>query len=150
MPKVTINRPNRTRRRFFKACDAARIAREVVRDDPETTPEEVLACIAKGFGFTHVSLSRPRAVESGVSLKKSALITLAKSILVLVKKIQLVFPNISKYLIPLIRGIEELINIIDAIDFFDPESAKVDDVINKEKCVCKDAPKQKEVQNASQ
>jgi len=57
MTVKTYNKPNRTKIRTFTSCDVARIAREVVRDEG-STPEEVLACIAKGLGFTHISLSR--------------------------------------------------------------------------------------------
>jgi hypothetical protein len=66
MPIKCFNKPNRKNPRYFSMCDAARVAREVVRTHPEDTPEEVLACIARGLGFTHISLSHPRMMESFV------------------------------------------------------------------------------------
>jgi len=145
MPLVCINRPNRTKRRYFKACDAARIAREVVRDDPETTPEEVLACIAKGFGFTHVSLSRLRVVESSIIKPKHALVILQKSI-PLLEKLLNKFPWL-RWLGPLVPALKKALDFINKVDTLDPPQTEVDDVINKEKCNCDkeknkiDAPK---------
>jgi len=137
MPKVCINRPNRTGRRYFTACDAARIAREVVRDDPETTPEEVLACIAKGFGFTHVSLSRLRVVESAVILTKIPI----KPTLLLLEKLLVRLARtdtFKKLLGPILATIKKAIELADKIDTIDPPQAEVDDVINPGKCRCKD------------
>ena len=57
MPRYCFNRPNRKNKRYFSACDAARIAREVVKDRG-LTPEEVLACVAKGLGFTHIIVNK--------------------------------------------------------------------------------------------
>ncbi len=145
MPVVCITRPNRSKKRTFKPCDVARIAREVVRDDPETTPEEVLGCIAKGFGFTHISLSRLRAVESGVNLGKVPI----KPVLTLLEKL---IQNLAKRseafkkaLGPVAVALKKLIDIADKIDTIDPPQAEVDDVINKEKCKCKDQPKPEEL-----
>jgi len=135
MPLVCINRPNRTRRRHFSACDAARIAREVVNDDPDTTPEEVLACIAKGFGFTHISLSRLRVVESSIIKPKHALVILKKSI-PLLEKLLNKFPWL-KWLGPLVPALKKALDFISKIDTLDPPQAEVDDAINKEKCKCK-------------
>lgn len=43
--------------RFFTSCDCARVARNVVTDQ-NISPESVIACTAKGFGFTELGLSR--------------------------------------------------------------------------------------------
>lgn len=141
MVQVLINRPNRTRIRYFRACDAARIAREVVKDDPETTPEEVLACIAKGMGFTHISLSRQRTADASVSLRKDTII----SILKLAKKgLEIAtqkFSFLRRYIIPILQGINDLIQLVDSLRLFDPDSSPVEEVINKDKCKCKDEPK---------
>ncbi len=139
--------PNRTKKRYFSACDAARIAREVVKDQ-KATPEEVLACIAKGLGFTHISLSRQRVVESGVILKKDTVVGLVlilkKASVILLRR----FPKIAKYVIPIIKGIDALVDAIDAI-IDSPDQAKVDDAIDKDKCKCKDQPKEEGVKNGS-
>jgi len=134
--------PNRTKKRYFTACDAARIAREVVRDDSETTPEQVLACIAKGMGFSHISLSRQRAVESNVSLSKPT-ITLAKTLLKksipLLRKFNL--PKVIAVLSTLLSALDKLETVIDLL-LNQPKQDKVDDAINKDKCKCKDQPNQ--------
>jgi hypothetical protein len=138
MPKVTINRPNRSRRRYFKACDAARIAREVVRDDPDSTPEEVLACIAKGFGFTHISLSRQRAVESAISLDKRAIKPLVVNLIKLIQFLSKKSRLLKEFLAPLLVVAKKIMDIVGKIDTLDPPQAEVDDVINKLKCQCKE------------
>jgi len=138
MPQVVITRANRTRKRYFKACDAARIAREVVRDDPDTTPEEVLACIAKGFGFTHVSLSRLRVVESGINIRPKDVVVLTKTALTLLEKIAVKFPRIGKILGPVVAALKKAGDYLQKIDTIDPPQQEVDDVINKLKCNCKE------------
>jgi len=138
MPNVVINRPNRTKRRYFRACDAARIAREVVKDDPETTPEEVLACIAKGFGFTHVSLSRLRVVESGIQIRPKDVVVLTKTALTLLEKIAVKFPRVGKILGPIVAALKKAGDYLQKIDTIDPPQQEVDDVINKLKCNCKE------------
>lgn len=45
--------------RLLKPCDVARMAREVVKNG-YGTPEEVMACIAKGFGFSHVATKKTK------------------------------------------------------------------------------------------
>jgi len=138
MPKVYIQRPNRTRVRYFTSCDAARIAREVVRDDPETTPEEVLACIAKGFGFSHISLSRIRAVESGISLDKKAIMPLLLTLLKLIEKGRASSQLLKDFLGPLFVILKKIIDMVDKIKTLDPPQQEVDDVIDPRKCRCKD------------
>jgi len=138
MPKVYIQRPNRTRIRYFTSCDAARIAREVVRDDPETTPEEVLACIAKGFGFSHISLSRVRVVESGISLDKKAIMPLLLTLLKLVEKGRSRAGVLKDFLGPIFVILKKVIDMIDKIKTLDPPQKEVDDVISRSKCRCKD------------
>jgi hypothetical protein len=56
MPQYCFNKPNRKNARYFQTCDAARIANEVVKDNPLINRVHVLACIAKRMGFTHVCL----------------------------------------------------------------------------------------------
>jgi hypothetical protein len=147
MPEVVINRPNRTKRRYFRACDAARIAREVVKDDQETTPEEVLACIAKGFGFTHVSLSRLRVVESGIQIRPKDVVVLTKTALTLLEKLAVKFPRLAKFLAPIIEAMKKAGDYLQKIDTIDPPQQEVDDVINKLKCQCKEFVVAKEGQS---
>lgn len=132
------DKPNRSKPRYFKTCDAARISREVIRDDPETTPEEVLACIAKQLGFTHISLSRQRVVESSLVITKlptKATILITISVLIKLAKIS---KRIAKILGPVIALLRKIIDAIDKIErLFDIEQAPVDDVINPDKCRCK-------------
>jgi hypothetical protein len=116
----------------------ARIAREVVRDDQETTPEEVLACIAKGFGFTHVSLSRLRVVESAVIFTK---IPIKPTLTILGKLLEKLAEksNLFKRLLgPALVALKKAIELADKIDTIDPPQAEVDSVINPMKCRCKD------------
>ena len=138
MPQVCINRPNRTERRYFKSCDAARIAREVVRDDPETTPEEVLACIAKGFGFTHISLSRVRVVESAVIFTKIPIKPTLTILAKLLEKLAETSRLLKRLLGPALVVLKKAIDLADKIDIIEPPQAEVDDVINPGKCRCKD------------
>lgn len=138
MPQKCYNKPNRSNRRYFTACDAARISREVVRDDQETTPEEVLACIAKGFGFTHISLSRIRVVESAIILTKIPIkptLTLLSKLLVKLAERSSLF---KRLLGPILVVLKKAIDMADKIDTIDPPQAEVDDVINPGKCRCKD------------
>jgi hypothetical protein len=130
------DKPNRTKPRFFSSCDAARIARNVVIDTDQT-PEQVLACIAKGMGFTHISLSRQRSVESGINLSKGAitplLIILKKTVISLGNR----FPRLLRFIAPLIEAVDALSNAIQLI-FDQPDQEKVDDAIAPGKCTCKD------------
>lgn len=138
MPQKVYNKPNRTKKRVFVSCDAARIAREIVKDDSETTPEEVLACIAKGFGFSHISLSRVRVVESGIILTKipikPTLTLLGKLLEKLARKSDL----LKRLLGPSLVALKKAIELADKIDLIEPPQAQVDDVINPQKCRCKD------------
>lgn len=138
MPQKCYNKPNRTKKRVFTACDAARIAREIVKDDQETTPEEVLACIAKGFGFSHVSLSRVRVVESAVIFTK---IPIKPTLTILGKLLEKLAErsNLLKRLLgPSLAALKKAIELADKIDTIDPPQAPVDEVINPQKCRCKD------------
>lgn len=116
----TYNKPFRTTTRYFTSCDAARIARQVVQDDKETTPEEVLACIAKGFGFTHVSLSRLTVVESGISLDKRAVLPALLSILKLVEKARQKAGILKDFLGPIFVILKKVVDTLQKIDTIDP------------------------------
>lgn len=130
-------KPNRSKKRVFRTCDVVRIAREVLRDDEETTPEELLACIAKGLGFTHISLSRQRVLESVVLSKIPAKPTLA-IIVGLLTKLALQYKLLSRYIGPILGLLKKLYDYIDKLErLFDIEQKPVDEVINKEKCNCK-------------
>lgn len=141
MPIVCRVKPNRTKARLFSSCDAARIAREVVKDDKSLTPEQVLACIAKGMGFTHISLSRLTVVESGISLDKKTILplvlSLEKGLILLSKKGRIV----KQFLAPLLVILKKIIDIAGRVDIAEPPQANVDDVIVKGKCDCKGAVK---------
>jgi hypothetical protein len=86
-------------------CDAARVAREVVRDNDDT-PEEVLACIAKGLGFTHISLSRPTVVQSGFPEVIAELPAVLEKLIVILK----ILMKKYSWLIPLVK------NLVDILD----------------------------------
>jgi hypothetical protein len=123
--------------RQYKSCDAARIARYAVADDPELTPEQVLACIAKGFNFTTIALSRQRTVESSVFLGKGAfdagIVVLKKSLPLLLRIKQ--FPRV---LGPVIAAIQAIIKYLDTVEnlLTRAPQADVDDIITKDKCSC--------------
>lgn len=123
-------RPNRTKPRYFSSCDAARIAREVVRDRDET-PEEVLACIAKGFGFTHISMSRVKSVQANVAGLGVALLSL-KGLLVVLRRALGVLAT-RDGIERIIRAIDDAERMIDRT-LVDPEQRRVEDVV---KCRCK-------------
>jgi len=127
---------NRTKKRVFNSCDAARIAREVVKDDPEVTPEQVLACIAKGMGFTHISLSRQRSVESSVSLRKSVILAILQTVKESLKRLGRKPKILAETVLFVIEGIDSVIDFIDSLDLFDPSSEEVDKVIQPGKCEC--------------
>ena len=137
MPLKMYNKPRRSKPRYFTACDAARIARQVV-DDLGQTPEEVLACIAKGFGFTHISLSRQTVVESnigtaGISLAK---VVLTKGLPLLEKLLEKLPGGLARWG-TIIAAIKKLIDFANKADTLEPPQAPVDDIIDKEKCNCK-------------
>jgi hypothetical protein len=139
MPVKTYDKPNRSKPRYFKMCDAARIAREVVRDNPGDTPEEVLACIAKGFGFTHISLSRISVVEG--SLFPVPIRGLPALIAGIIVALQALLKKYG-YLLPVLKDIisllQKITNILDKwLSEKEPDQAKVDDVISEGKCKCK-------------
>lgn len=123
-------RPNRTKPRYFSSCDAARIAREVVRDRDET-PEEVLACIAKGFGFTHISMSRVKSVQANVAGLGVALLSL-KGLLVVLRRALGVLAT-RDGIERIIRAIDDAERMIDRT-LVAPEQRRVEDVV---KCRCK-------------
>jgi len=70
MPKKCYYKPNRSSPRYFSACDAGRIAQQVV-DDRLIPKEIVLACVAKALGFTTISLPKPDVVEAFVGRPSS-------------------------------------------------------------------------------
>jgi hypothetical protein len=130
-------KPFRRNRRYFSSCDAARIAREVVKDRGET-PEEVLSCIAKGLGFTHISLSRNQTVQAGsgkaaVIIARASFSVLRSALLLLRKE----WPSIFSRLGRIIEALDTIERVLDRL-FDDPEQAKVEDLA---KCKCKDQPK---------
>jgi len=137
MPTVTYYKPNRTRIRTFKTCDAVRVCREVLSHD-DTTPEELLACIAKSMGFTHISLSRPTSVTASalpnVIKNLPAILTTVINALKLLAKQYGWLAVILKDLIDLLDKVRKL---IDEFRSDVPDQALVDDVINKDKCNCK-------------
>ena len=137
MPKVCYIKPNRTKIRTFKPCDARRICLEVLKDDKELTPEQLLACVAEGMGFTHISLSRQRSVES-VSLSKStavSLVKVARTGLTLIKS----KTKIKSILLAIGAVLEVLDRIDDILDLFEDQPAqdKVEDAKPAGKCNCK-------------
>ena len=138
MPKICINRPNRKRIRKFSACDAARIAREVTEDDPlQVTPEQVMACIAKGFGFTHISLSRQTTVESSFKPPIRETVVILEKTVTLIEFLSKKFPSIAKVLLALLPALKKSLEFLTKIDTIDPPQAAVDDVLDTSKCKCK-------------
>lgn len=139
MPQKTYYKPNRTKPRHFKTCDAARVAREVLRFDTETTPEEVLACIALGLGFTHISLSRVVAVEASLFPK------VIRNLPAIVERlIEVLAALIKKYswLKPILKEIiDDLVVAKKLVDKFleltEPKQELCINVINRDKCACK-------------
>jgi len=115
-----------------------------VVSDRNERPEEVLACIAKGLGFTHISLSRDRdVVEAGVNLSKGtiqAAIKVLKNALFVIKRS---FPSIAAKIGAIIELLDKLERLIDRL-LDNPPQERVEDVLPPGKCVCKDQPKTKE------
>jgi len=138
MPTVTYFKPNRKRIRTFKTCDAVRVCREVLSHD-ETTPEELLACIARSMGFTHISLSRPTTVQQqlispAVIANLPALIESAiAALLLLAKK----YGWLAALLKDLIDGLDKIRKIIERLTEDLPTQVLVDEAINPSKCNCK-------------
>jgi hypothetical protein len=65
------SKPNRTTPRRFTPCDAARIAREAAKSN-NLENVQVLACVAKGLGFTYISIRQDMpVVMSGVNISKT-------------------------------------------------------------------------------
>lgn len=58
MPKVTIRRQGRTTKRVYKPCDVSRIAIYCLNDNPSVTSDQLLACIAKRMGYTHIATAK--------------------------------------------------------------------------------------------
>lgn len=130
-------KPKRSKPRYFSACDAARVARQALYDDPELTPEIVLACIAKGLRFQYISLSRVEVVESGVNLSK---VDPRLAMLGLKKVIELIekgTPFFKKVLLPLVPALKKALDYLSKVDTIDAPQQAVDDVIPKGKCECK-------------
>lgn len=122
-------------------CDAARVAREVVRDRNET-PEAVLACIARGLGFTHISLSRQRVVQAGLPAVIRNLPAIIRALLVVLKEL------VAKHgwLLPVLKNLIEFLNeITKLIDKWQaeglPDQIAIDELLDDGRCVCKDQPK---------
>lgn len=139
MPTVTYYKPNRTTIRTFKTCDAVRVCREVLSHD-DTTPEELLACIAKSMGFTHISLSRPTTSQAAIINLPAAIATVPVIIQKLVGFLTLLIKRygwIAPILKEVIDGLDKIRKLIDEFRDVVPDQVKVDDAINKEKCNCK-------------
>lgn len=131
------DKQKRNKRRSFSACDAARVARQAVYDDPDMTPEIVLACIAKGMRFRYISLSRVEVVESGISLSK---VDPRLAVLAIKKVVELIEkgpPLLKKLIGPMIPALKKAIDYLQKIDTIDAPQKDVDDVIPKGKCECK-------------
>jgi len=141
MPKVCKYIPNRSKPRLFTPCDVARIARNAV-EDGRLRPEEVLACVAKGLGFTHISLSRTgTTVNSSVSLSKSQ-INLAKSLLSrILTLLRDRLPSVAKIVGAILEVLDRIDRVLDRI--IGPESEPVDDVIKPGTCNCKEGEVEK-------
>jgi hypothetical protein len=121
-------------------CDAARIAREVVKDRGDT-PEEVLACIAKGLGFTHISLSRTRVMEGNILAVLTKLPAILTPLIVLIR----VLAKRYGWLLPILKKLLELKKAWDDVmDLFDstPPSVKVESAFG-DKCKCKPIEKRR-------
>jgi len=56
MPTVCKYKPNRSKPRYFKPCDVARIAWNCWDDEQVSDPNVLLACIAKRLGFESIVL----------------------------------------------------------------------------------------------
>lgn len=136
-PRLT---PEKTPR-YFTSCDAARIARNVV-NDRKLTPEQVLACVAKGLGFTHISLrsESQTVVESGVSLSKDVKKAGFDLIKIVLKSAKLVIPKRFSTLLGRIGAILEFLDrverFLDRI-FENPPQERVEDVLKDSDCRCK-------------
>jgi len=63
-------KPNRTKKRYFKPCDVARIARNCVDDNEGVTNIITLACVARGLGFKRLCLSEKQIAEAKEYKKK--------------------------------------------------------------------------------
>jgi len=131
------DKPVRKEPRYFTSCDAARIARQVTFDHPDETPEQVLACIAKGMGFAYISLSRTTVVESGIGFGKPKIpkVILEKAATNFEKLLEKLPGGIKRWgaALPIFK------KLLDAIkpDIAEPPQALVDDVIQPGKCRCK-------------
>jgi hypothetical protein len=132
------NKPNRKNPRYFSACDCARIAKQVIQDR-NLTPEQVLACVAKNLGFTHISLSRQASapVEASVDLAKAT--TLIRIFILGVERIAKIFhiTTILKRIGPILEALDVLEELLE--DIFDaPRQEPVDDVVDDSFCKCKE------------
>lgn len=119
-------KPNRKYKRYFKPCDVARIARNC-RDDNNLTGEQVIACVAKGLGFSHISTRKGGeidVVESNVSLNKGIIMLIMAVVRALVKD--------KAWR----EAIERLLSS-DIPDIVDNQESPVDNWTGKE-CECKD------------
>jgi hypothetical protein len=136
MAEKCYKKPNRKRIRTFKTCDGVRIAKEIVVDD-DTTPEALLACIAKGLGFTHISLSRVRVVESSLLPSPGAVVSAARAIIRLIESWVVRYERplaIIRALTTIKQAIEDLISLVESGA---PRQERVENVIDSGKCKCK-------------
>jgi len=129
-------KPNRKRIRTFKTCDAVRICHEVISDD-NTSPEALLACIAQSMGFTHLSMSRTRVIQSA---QLPSLLTLRT---LLLQMVRLIDRLLDRYKLPIavigiLARLKKVIDdITDLIEEEPPPQKKVGDLIDRVKCNCK-------------
>ena len=127
------------RPRFFKSCDAARIAKNVVLDQKER-PEEVLACIAKALGFTHISLSREqKTVEAGVNLSKGTVTTIVRTAKSFLNFLKRRFPDFAARIGAIIEILDKVERALDVL-LDQPEQERVEDVLPPGKCNCNFEP----------
>jgi len=72
MPKITINRPNRKKKRTYSPCDVRRIVIYCLNDNPDVTTDEMLALIAKTLGYTHISTKKRDLIEDNTEEKQTS------------------------------------------------------------------------------
>jgi hypothetical protein len=55
--------PVRKNPRFFRPCDVARIARYCLQDNPDVSPLQLLAVVAKGIGFDKIAVEQVKSTD---------------------------------------------------------------------------------------
>jgi len=126
---------NRTVPRYFTACDAARIARQVTLDR-NVPPESVIACIAKGYGYTHILLRKGETALDIDIGSRSARRTLSEFV-DLSKKVPAVI-KIFPWVRAILRIAETIDVILDLIDVIQGDQGRpVDELIEPGTCNCK-------------